>query len=371
MHSLQTLFDQVQALLELLRPWLLALVPVTFIIAGLVGGILVERIIVRRFQKHGTLTGWKVDWVVAKALKGLPIIWGTLAGVTATILSIPMSATREQFWLQVMLVPFILSLIILVLRLGSNLLDYFNELRGGRIVRVSLLRSLLKATILTLGLLILLQSLGISVTPVLAALGLSGLAVSLALEETLTNAFAGLYIMMSRQTRPGDYVFMKIDDNDHLEGYVADITWRSTTIQLLPTRMDNPEEPSIAIVPNSRIASDIVIIHHRPRREREIVVELHLLSVGDLDALERITVETASRAMQQVLGNIPSAPPPVVRYCSFTPTSIKLMVVMYCSRSADAGLIQHEVVKQLYERYQREGILVSISQRTTTANHDA
>jgi small-conductance mechanosensitive channel len=353
--------DQIGQTLEAWMPYFYQWRPVLLVLAGFVIGFIIEKLIFRRFKKRGTFTGWKADRVVVAALQGIPIFWGTLAGIAGAIIYAPLSEAEEHFWLQALLVPLILSIIVMVIRLGSNLLDYFNELRGGTVARVSLFRSLIKATILVFGMLVLLQSLGISITPFLATLGISGLAISLALEETLSNVFSGLYIIMSKQTRPGDYVFMKIDERDHIEGYIVDITWRSTKIRMTPTRMTSDGEPSTVIVPNSRMASDIVIMHHHKRKEREMVLDIRITAGGDLDHIERITTETATRAMQQVLGHKPETEP-VIRYRTLAPTYIDLTVVMYGPQLIDAHLIQHETLKQLYQRYQREGINIVASQ---------
>ena len=76
-----------------------------------------------------------------------------------------------------------------------------------------------------LGGLILLNHFKVSITPILTALGVGGLAVALALQDTLSNLFGGFYVAVAGQVRLGDYIKLNTGE----EGYVTDIGWRCTT----------------------------------------------------------------------------------------------------------------------------------------------
>ena len=72
-----------------------------------------------------------------------------------------------------------------------------------------LIRPLMRLTpvvIYSIGLLVLLESLGISISPLLAGLGIAGLAVALAVQPSLTNFLAGTYVMTESQLNIGDYI---------------------------------------------------------------------------------------------------------------------------------------------------------------------
>lgn len=115
----------------------------------------------------------------------------------------------------------------------------------------SLVVSALRISIVLVGTLIVLGTLGISIAPVLTALGVGGIAVALALRDTLANLFAGFQLLASRQVAPGDFVRF-----DGGEGYVSDITWRNTSItDLAGARI---------IVPNEKLAGYVVTNATRP-----------------------------------------------------------------------------------------------------------
>ena len=73
-----------------------------------------------------------------------------------------------------------------------------------------------RIAIYVIGVLIILDSLNISIAPMITALGVGGLAVSLALKDTLSDVFAGLHILLSKKVQVGDFV--QIDTGDM--GYV-------------------------------------------------------------------------------------------------------------------------------------------------------
>ena len=103
----------------------------------------------------------------------------------------------------------------------------------------SLTQNIAWGLVVGLGLLVVLSGLGISITPMLTALGVGGLAVALALQEPLSNFFAGVFLALAGQIRVGDYV--RLDSGQ--EGFVADFGWRSTRLRMLAN--------NLVVVPNA------------------------------------------------------------------------------------------------------------------------
>jgi len=118
----------------------------------------------------------------------------------------------------------------------------------------SLTQNVAQLAVIIVGFLIFLNSLGISITPLLTALGVGGLAVALGLQDTLANFFAGIYVSLAGYVRLGDYVKL----NSGEEGYVSDISWRSTTLKALSN--------NLIIIPNSKLAQAIVTNYHLPEK---------------------------------------------------------------------------------------------------------
>src|SRR5690606_11600593 len=108
--------------------------------------------------------------------------------------------------------------------------------------------------------LLVLDQLGVAISPLLAGLGITGLAVAWALQPVLTNLFAGSYVMSDGSIRTGDFIVLR----DGPSGRVEEIGWRITTLR-------SPEGLEI-IVPNSILATAVITNFGVGRAEEVSVV---------------------------------------------------------------------------------------------------
>jgi small-conductance mechanosensitive channel len=221
----------------------------------------------------------------------------------------------------------------------------------------SLTRNIVWASVGTLGLLVILNGLGLSITPMLTALGVGGLAVALALQEPLANFFAGVFITLAGQIRVGDYVKL---DSGH-EGYVADFGWRSTRLRMLPN--------NLVVVPNSRLAQAIVINHCLPSADLAVLVEVGVDYGSDLSRVERVVTQVGRAVMNDVPGAVPGFEP-FIRYHTFADSSVNFTVILRAEEFVDQYLVKHEFIKRLHARFAEEGIVIPFPIRTI-AQRDA
>jgi len=209
----------------------------------------------------------------------------------------------------------------------------------------SLMQNIARIVIYILGILIILYSLNIQITPILATLGVGGLAVALALQGTLSDLFAGFYISASKQIKIGDYI--KLESGE--EGYVTDINWRATQIRMLPNNM--------ILVPNEKLSKVIVTNYYLPQKELAILLNLGVHYGSDLRKVEQVTIEVAKEVMKEVTGGVPEFEP-FIRYHTFGDFSINFTVILRAKEFVDGYLVKHEFVKRLHERYRTEGIVI-------------
>jgi small-conductance mechanosensitive channel len=315
--------------------------PIGFIVGGFLLGLLINKFVLARLEAAAERTQWAGDDIALNAIRGNVIIWFTLIGMYAALYRLP-TDENIQSWLQkLLLVLVILSVTMAVARVAAKLVTtYTNRVEG---ISTSIFTNLTRSLIFVVGVLVILQSLDISVTPILTALGVGGLAVALALQDTLANLFAGLQILASHQIRPGDFVRLETGD----EGYIADISWRNTAIRTLPNNM--------IIVPNSKMASSIVTNCHRPGKELSVSLMVGVSYDSDLRKVERITTEVAKDVLEEVEGGIPEFDP-AIRYQTLGESSITFKVIMRGREFRDQFLLKHELIKRLHEKYREEGI---------------
>ena len=322
------------------------------LLLGIGVGWLCERLLVRwtRRVQQEPFAGW--GNALLGAIHRMPIIWFaaagaylgvTLAGAVGPVLDLVGTAVS---------VTVIVTLIIVAMRLATAGITGFARRASGAEKSTTLVQNVVRLLLLILGAALILQNLGINITAMVATLGISGLAVALALQDTLGNLFAGMQIIMSRQIRTGDYVALSTGE----EGAVTDIQARNTTIRTFPER-------NRVLVPNSILASTVVTNYSLPQKRLFITLPIGVSYDSDLEKVEAVTLDVASEVLNEVEGGLTDEEP-FVRFEEFSDFSINFLLRVHVREFTDQFLVRHELVKRLHERYGAEGIEIPFPIRT-------
>jgi small-conductance mechanosensitive channel len=325
------------------------------VIGALVGWI-VDRWFLGRFRALARRTGTRLDDVATSALRGILPLWGALLGLRIAMRSYELPDAVEAFAPRGIFILGVFSLCLVVTRLVSGWLEQATgRMTSGEARSASILGIIVRVVVFLIGILVVLHDLGISITPMLTALGVGGLAVALALQDMLSNLFAGLQLLASRQLRVGDFV--KLSSGE--EGYLLDITWRNTTIKALSNHL--------VVVPNAKVASSIIINYHQPQTEEAVVMQVGVSYESDLERVEKVTIETAREVMERVQPGLYGFEP-FVRFHTFAESSIGFSVILRVKEFTERYLVMHEFVKALHKRYREEGIVIPYPMRTINLN---
>ncbi len=325
------------------------IIPIAIILCSGLFGIIFETILLNKLKKFTRRNEVPKNELFLTSLHKVPRFWFLLAGGYGASFLMPIAPKLSEI-LQKIITALILYTIVLILaRLTAGFVSLSSQKIEG--LSASLLSNLAKVLVLILGILTIVQAFGIAVTPILATLGIGGLAVALAFQDTFSNLFSGLYLIISGQVRTGDYIKLASGE----EGYIHDITWRNTTIRELPN--------NIIVVPNSKLASAIFKNYHLPVKEIMLQVPISVSYDSNLEEVEQITVEVAQEVMQTVSGGVPEFQP-FIRYQSFEDFSIHLIVYLRVNEFFDQRLVKHEFIKKLHKRYREEEIEIPFPTRT-------
>ncbi|MGE5175233.1 MAG: extracellular solute-binding protein [Hyphomicrobiales bacterium] len=320
---------------------------------SIVLGALVRVVVLRWLGAIFARTSTKLDDLALKAIGRHVPFWFFLGGVVLATRFTPIHSTWIPLIDKTCAAVFILSASLAVARFGAGALDVWTRESGAAVGTTSLMQYVVKIVVLSLGVLIILSNLGISITPLLTALGVSSLAVALALQPTLSNLFAGIHLALARPIRVGDYVRLETQN----EGFVVDIGWRATRIRELPN--------NIIVVPNSRVVEMIFTNYDMPESEQSALVQVGVSYGSDLEKVERVTIEVARDVLRTVEGGVATFDP-FIRYHTFGDSSIDFSVILRVKKFPDRYLVTHEFVKRLKARYDREGIEIPFPQRVVT-----
>lgn len=289
----------------------------------------------------------KADWddaLVVEVARRVPL-WAVLFGVYLTLGDWPISVEHRELAARVIAAVGVLSVTFAASAVAARLVSSYGFRAAPDVPVSGLSQNVVHGLVIGLGLLVVVRSFGYDITPYLTALGVGGLAVALAVQDPLSNFFAGVFMSVSGQIRISDYV--KVDPV--AEGYVADFNWRSTTIRTLGG--------NVVIVPNARLAQATVTNYHHPTREVAVAVDLVVHYLSDLDQVERVAVDVASQVMRDMDGGVKTFAP-FVRFTTFTQTGVNGTVTMCAREFSEQFSLAHEFIKRLHARFAAEGIVI-------------
>ncbi|MFI2411238.1 mechanosensitive ion channel family protein [Streptomyces sp. NPDC018947] len=318
--------------------------------AGLLGAFLL-RMLLRWLGRHAERTRWSGDDVIVKALRTV-VPWAAVSGgVAGAAAALPLTRTVQHNVNQVLTVLLIFVVTVSAARVIAGLVRTVTTSRSGVAGSATIFVNITRVLVLAIGFLVVLQTLGISIAPMLTALGVGGLAVALALQDTLANLFAGIHILASKTVQPGDYI--KLSSGE--EGYVEDINWRQTTVRALSN--------NLVVIPNGQLAKTNMTNFMRPEQRLTILVQAGVSYDSDLEHVERVTTEVVSEVMTEITGAVPEHEP-AVRFHTFGDSRIGFTVILGVGEFSDQYRIKHEFIKRLHKRYREEGIRIPAPART-------
>jgi small-conductance mechanosensitive channel len=311
--------------------------------AGYLVGVLINAIVIGRLRKLAEKThGQWDDIVIVELGKRIPF-WSLLIAAWVSLGYWELPPRWASLVTNVLRAAGVLSVTLAAASMATRLVSSYGPQITPGVPVSGLMRNVVRLVIVILGVLVILHGVGVEITPMLAALGVGGLAVALALQEPLSNLFAGIFITFAGQLRIGDYV--KLDAG--VEGVISDFNWHSTRIQALAG--------NLIIVPNAKLAQAIVSNFSLPGPDIGFGVDVVVEHGSDLATVERIALEVGREVMQSVPGAVPTAEPGV-RFSGFTDLGVKVGVGLRIKSYADQFLVRHEVIKRLTSRFADAGI---------------
>ena len=326
-------------------------IPICILAASLTVGIMLNKLINRRIENHLNIDENSWFYIFINALRGVPVSLCLVVGLYWIVNTINIIEPLTRLFSYILFTVIILSITRVAARTINGFISLHSESSQQKLPKTTLLNTILNVVIYAMGVLVVLQYYGISIAPILTAMGVGGMAVALALQETLANIFSGLHLILSKQLRLDDYIKLSTGE----EGRVTDITWRFTTI--VPAGGGN-----MIVIPNQKIASSNITNYSMPRKDIVISIPVGVAYDSDLDKVERVTLDVAKEVMAQIDKDVKMEP--AVRFHTFGESSIDFNVVLHSSYFEHQFLLKHEFIKALTRRYREEGIEIPYPTRT-------
>lgn len=301
------------------------------------------------------------DDILVEALRRSILYVVLLTGLNIALRELPRAKAIMPYARPILNASFILLLAYILAKVLKMLVRIRAEHEQSRVAAVSLTRRSIEIVVYTVAFVMVLKSFGVDIAPVITALGVGGLAVALALQDTLSNLFAGIYITLADQIRLGDY----IKTSDGYEGYVRDIGWRNTTIEML--------ELNSIIIPNNKLSQAIVVNYNLPNEIQYLLLTFGVHLQTDPQYVEDTLINMVNQCgsltreeafeIQQPQGKIRgllSNPEPIVRFREFGEYTLNFRFLVAISHFDLQFEARSNVMKQVYYTFKSAGITVPV-----------
>jgi len=323
--------------------------PLATIATGVVLGLIFKKFLVSRLKSLSLKNDWESDDVIINAIDSVIVFWFFLAFSTIAIGNASLPGP-EDLYQKIISAFLIISISFTASKIVLGLLDVWSKTNKS-LPSTGIFKGLTNFAIFSLGVLFILQSFGISITPLITALGVGGLAVSLALKDTLSDLFGGINILLSKTMQEGDYVQL---DNGY-QGYVENVGWRYTTIR---ERANN-----IISIPNSVLSGSISKNFSSMDSAFRVPIQIGVSYDSDLDHVEKVALEVANDLYEN-LECISKSYKPVIRFREFADSSINFFIYFQGKNFGDHNTIMNSYIKKLHKRFREEKIDIPYPIRT-------
>ncbi|MDJ0660633.1 MAG: mechanosensitive ion channel family protein [Crocosphaera sp.] len=320
--------------------------PLFAILCGFVIGVLFEKRVITNIKKLAEKTKSPYYKILINSIQGFSILWFSLGGIGVATSIYPIPPGIQSLINKFLIATFLASATLVISRLLVGALKVYTTDEQGISPLTSLFELLTKIVIYSLGVLIILQSIGIQITPLLTALGVGGVSLGLALQTPLANLISGVSIVMSGKVKPGDYIRLASGES----GYVIDVELKYTVLKEIT---DN-----VLVIPNSEILSGSFKNFTLPDKIMVLPITLDVGYDSNLETVETVTLEVANNLLKDQILENENMSEPFILYNKFDYFSINLTIYLKVHEQEffEHLAIKHRFLKELHKRYQAEGI---------------
>lgn len=303
-------------------------VPVTVFSVATLIALAVRLVVLRTFSHRLPL----------ESVRGPSVLWCVALGLAIAIQNTNTPA-GFKFWAQKSIGVFtIVSIGLVTAAIAVRMVSVYGERKSLRIAGLS--RTLIRLVIFSIVVLMVLSQFNVQITPILTALGVGGLAVALALQDTLANFFAGIHILVEDPIRVGDFISISKEE----EGTVRDIGWRTTRILTGAN--------TIIVIPNQKITSGILTNFSLP--EPRVTADIVIMAAHE--ASPDMIAEVAMNAAQATRGVLDEPAPSVWFDPGVLQTHMQMKLVVHVATVTDRPRVASELRARICQGFREHQI---------------
>lgn len=318
-------------------------------VVGLVVYFIVSPI-VHKFTKR---TKTNLNKILVKMIRKPLVFFIFLYGLITSILRLDLRLELRSTAFQI----YSLLIVIIAVYVTYRIYDAFlNEIavRRKEEAFVQILKPLLEKVggiiIVLGGLIIGLRTIGIEITALLAGAGIMGLVVAFAAQDTLSNFFSGMHLLLDRPFSIGEIILLETGEYCRIE----DIGMRST-------KLYNIRDHESIVLPNNSLANQKIVNIAQPDTTLRIPINVGVAYGSDIKKVKQILYEVAEEHPDVITDELHQTQ---VRFKEFADSSLNFTLRVWIDDLAKQWTITGELREKIDERFREAKITIPFPQRT-------
>ena len=317
--------------------------------------LLIKRVIMVFVKKTETLLDDAIIEIIRRPALIIIILYGGLHSLMKLNINIGLLASLNSFYT----IIFVFTIVYVSYRIFDEILEELTLRKGGRFSSFGttlkpLFRKIGLSIIIIGGVIFGLSSAGIDVTALLAGAGVIGLVIAFAAQDTLSNFFSGIHLLLDRPFRIGDIILLEAGEYCRVEN----VGMRSTKLYSL-------FDHELIILPNNSVANQKIINIVKPDTRIRKTIKVGVAYGSDLDKVKKILMEVA-KDHKEVVND--TGFEPVVRFTNFGESSLNFILLVWIDDVMQQWAVLSDLHSEIDHRFREEHITIPFPQRTIWFN---
>lgn len=289
--------------------------------------------------------------IVRRPFLGIIIIYGALQ----SILKLHFTIGFQVYIFRLSVFIFFILIVYIIYKVYNEVLDAWPKKKGSKDrMFEGVIKPILKKVgiiiILVGGFIFALNASGIEITALLAGAGIMGLVIAFAAQDTLSNFFSGIHLLLDRPFKIGDVIYMEPGNY-----------WQVVNVGMRSTRLLSIFDNELVILPNNEVANKKIINIVRPDAKIKKRIKVSVAYGTDLEKVCDMLLEIAKKH-PNVLKDKESEP--IVRISEFGDSGIDILLIMWIDEVMNQWKVLSDIRLQIDIRFKKENITIPFPQRT-------
>jgi len=320
---------------------------VVFFLGALIAVKIIQKFFLKLAAKTETLLDDHIFEAINKYIAQVLISTGLYIGLQKLALTTNIEIVVERILLSIIIIYLVLMvgkiLFTLIEHWGQTWAKKTKSTVDDQIVRF--LDKFSRAVVWIIGFLLILQAWGVQVGPLLASLGIAGLAIAFALQQSLSNIFGGISLILDKSIKVGDV----IEIEGGTSGTVMDVGIRSTRIRT----WDN----EVLIIPNGSLSNSKITNYVQPKDEVRVVVPFSVAYGTDPEKVRKLVL----KEIKKIESFIPE-PAPFVPFMEMGDSSLNFRAYFYVDSYSKRFSAKNKATELIYNALNKAKIEIPFPQ---------